>query len=98
MKQERDNAIALISFLVSERKILRSHIANLNRPDTPAQRLYARVGLHEGCPDFIVGAARTAYRKALHPDRKPERHRVEAERRFKEAEGAFEEIKRLRSR
>jgi hypothetical protein len=98
MKQERDNAIALISFLVSERKILRPHIANLNRPDTPAHRLYAKVGLHEGCPDFVLRVAQTAYRKALHPDGQPEQHRADAQRRFIEVEGVFEEIKRLRGR
>ncbi|MBM6583993.1 hypothetical protein ILT44_27720 [Microvirga sp. BT689] len=97
MREERDNAVALISFLTSERNTLRSYLANLQRPETPAQRLYAKVGLHEGCPEFVLQAARTAYRKALHPDGQPERHRVEAERRFVEAEGVFEEIKRLRS-
>lgn len=96
MKQERDNAIALISFLTAERKTLRSRIASLHRPNTPAHRLYAKVGLHEGCPDFVLQAARTAYRKALHPDRQSERHRADAQRRFIEAERVFEEIQRLR--
>lgn len=98
MKQERDNAIALVSFLTAERNTLRSHIATFHHPDTPARRLYAKVGLHEGCPDFVLRAARTAYRKALHPDGQPERHRADAQRRFIEAEGVFEEIKRLRGR
>jgi hypothetical protein len=98
MRQERDNAIALISFLTAERKTLRSHITNLHRPDPAPQRLYAKVGLHEACPDFVLRAARTAYRKALHPDGQPERHRADAQRRFIEAEGVFEEIKRLRGR
>jgi len=96
MKQERDNAIALISLLTSERTKLRSHIKNLNLPETPTQRLYRMVGLHEGCPDFLLQAARTAYRKALHPDGQPEWHRAEAERRFKQAEEVFAAIKRLR--
>jgi hypothetical protein len=98
MKQERDTAIALVSLLTSGRNVLRSHIANLHRPDPTPQRLYAKVGLHEGCPDFVLRAARTAYRKALHPDRQPERHRADAQRRFIEAEGMFEEIRRLRGR
>jgi hypothetical protein len=98
MQQERDNAIALISFLTAERKTLRSHITNLHRPDPTPQRLYAKVGLHEACPDFVLQAARTAYRKALHPDGQPERHRADAQRRFIEAEGVFEEIRRLRGR
>lgn len=97
MRQERDNAVALISFLTSERNTLRSHISNLRRPDTPTHRLYAKVGLREGCPDFVLRAARTAYRRALHPDGHPEQNRMEAERRFKEAEAVFEEIERLRA-
>lgn len=98
MREERDRAISLIQLLVSERKALRLTIANLQRPDTLTQRLYAKVGLHEGCPGFVLQTTRTAYRKALHPDGQPERHRAEAERRFKEAEAVFEEIMRLRSR
>jgi hypothetical protein len=96
--QERDNAIALISFLTSERNTLRSHIVNVPRPDTVTQRLHAKVGLHEGCPDFVLRAVRTAHRKVLHPDGQPEQNRAEAERRFKEAEGVFEEMRRLRGR
>lgn len=99
MKQERDAAIALISLLTSERKTLRSHLANLQKcPDAAIQRLFAKVGLHEDCPDFVLRAARMVYRKALHPDGQPERHRADAQRWFVEAEGVFEEIKRLRSR
>jgi hypothetical protein len=96
MKQERDNAIALISFLTAERKTLRSHITSLHRPDSAPRRLFAMVGLHEGCPDFVLRAARAAYRKALHPDGQAEQHRAEAERRFKEAEEIFHEIWRSR--
>lgn len=98
MREERDKAIALISLLTGERNALRSHMASLHRSNTPAHQSYAKVGLHEGCPDFVLQAARTAYRKALHPDGQPERHRADAQRRFIEAEGVFEEIRRLRGR
>lgn len=98
MREERDRAITLVQLLVSERKALRSHIATFHRSDTPTHRLYSMVGLREDCPDFVLQAARTAYRKALHPDGQPEQNRAEAQRRFVEAEGVFEEIKRLRSR
>jgi hypothetical protein len=98
MKEERDKAIALISLLTGERNALRSHMASLHRSNTPAHQVYAKVGLHEGCPDFVLQAARTAYRKALHPDGQPERHRAVAQRRFIEAEAVFEEIRRLRGR
>lgn len=99
MKQERDNAIALIGFLISERKALRSHVANLQKcPDTATQRLYARVGLHEDCPEFVVRAAQKAFRANFHPDGRPQNQRADAERRFKEAEPVFEKIMRLRTR
>ena len=58
--------------------------------------LYRRVGLDEDCPDFVVKAARTAYRKQLHPDTRPVHEKAEAERRFKEAEGVFDTIYALR--
>jgi hypothetical protein len=90
--------IAPFSFLTAEQKTPRAHIATFHHPDTPARRLYAKVGLHEGCPNFVLQAARTAYRKALHPDGQPERHRADARRRIIEAKGVFDEIRRLRGR
>jgi hypothetical protein len=59
--------------------------------------LYRRVGLDEACPDFVLKAVRTAYRRALHPDTRPDHEKAEAERRFKEAEAIFDEIARLRA-
>jgi len=54
--------------------------------------LLRSVGLDENCPDFVIKAVRTAYRKTFHPDTRPDHQKVEAERRFKEAEAVFEEI------
>ena len=59
--------------------------------------LYRRVGLDEACPDFVLKAVRTAYRRTLHPDTRPDHEKAEAERRFKEAEAVFDEIARLRA-
>jgi len=59
--------------------------------------LYRRVGLDEACPDFVLKAVRTAYRRTLHPDARPDHEKAEAERRFKEAEAVFDEIARLRA-
>jgi hypothetical protein len=59
--------------------------------------LYRRVGLDEACPDFVLKAVRTAYRRTLHPDTRPDHEKAEAERRFKEAETVFDEIARLRA-
>jgi len=62
------------------------------------QALYRRVGLSETCPEFVLDAAHRAYRKALHPDLQPPRQKVQAERRFKEAEATFADIRRHRKR
>jgi hypothetical protein len=58
--------------------------------------IFRRVGLDEGCPDFVLKAVRTAYRKQLHPDARPAHEKAEAERRFKEAEAVFDTIYVLR--
>jgi chromosome segregation ATPase len=58
--------------------------------------IFRRVGLDEKCPDFVMKAARKAYRVELHPDRRPDSQKAEAENRFKEAEAVFDEIYRLR--
>lgn len=59
-------------------------------------RLYRRVGLHGGCPDFLIIAARRAYRVALHPDQHLEHRKPEAEKRFVAAETTFEQIAQRR--
>jgi hypothetical protein len=72
----------------------RSHASQTHRSD--AQSPYRRVGLAEDCPDFVLKAVQKAYRANLHPDLKPAAQKSEAEKRFKQAEAAFEEIRRLR--
>lgn len=58
--------------------------------------IFRRVGLDADCPRWVAEAVRREYRKRLHPDTKPARQKMEAERRFKEAETVFDEIWRLR--
>lgn len=53
--------------------------------------LYRTVGLHERAPDWLVVAARRAYRANLHPDRHP-RHHEQAHDRFVRAEAIFDAI------
>jgi hypothetical protein len=72
----------------------RSHSSQTHRLD--AQSPYGRVGLREDCPDFVVKAVQKAYRVNLHPDLKPAAQKRDAEKRFKQAEAAFDEIWRLR--
>jgi hypothetical protein len=54
--------------------------------------IFRRVGLDEGAPEWLAVAVRRAYRKRLHPDAHPEGRKMEAERRFKEAEEVFDDI------
>lgn len=60
-------------------------------PD-PKAALCARVGLSAQAPDWLILAARRAYRVALHPDQHPPHRKQEAEHRFKLAESVFEAI------
>lgn len=57
---------------------------------------HVEVGLHQSAPDFLVRAARTAFRKAYHPDTKPENEKATAETTFKRSEAAFERLFRAR--
>lgn len=57
---------------------------------------HAAVGLHQSAPDFLVRAARTAFRKAHHPDTKPENEKPAAETMFKWKEAAFDHLFRMR--
>ena len=59
--------------------------------------VYRRVGLSPSAPDWLVQAARTAYRRRLHPDVHPPHHRPQAHDRYIRAEEAFERIGRLRA-
>jgi hypothetical protein len=63
-----------------------------NRPDP----LFRRMALNGGAPEWLAIAVRRAYRKRLHPDVHPLDRKVEAERRYKEAEHVFDEIWKLR--
>jgi hypothetical protein len=96
MKEERDAAISVISTLVAERARTKAHITSQSSPASQSELLYWNVGLHHRCPDFVVKAVQTAYRKSLHPDLHPSAERAEAERRFKDMEEVFDKIWRLR--
>lgn len=91
----RKKAEAEALSLRTEIEQLRSSPA-VEQPD-PSRSLYHKVGLSPGAPDWLVEAARRAYRGKLHPDRHPERLKEEAERRFKLAECVFDEIAASRS-
>lgn len=64
---------------------------------TELEALFASVGLHPSAPDFLLDAARRAYRKHYHPDMHssaPDDQKKEAEEIFKEMENIFDDIER----
>lgn len=63
----------------------------VSEPD-PKAVLYGQVGLNPAAPEWLILAARRAYRTQLHPDRHPAHRKREAERRFVLAEQVFAEI------
>ncbi|MER2268525.1 hypothetical protein [Methylobacterium oxalidis] len=82
-----------ITCLEGELAEARRRLAARPEADDP---LYRRVGLNEGCPDFVVVSARRAFRAALHPDRHPEARKPAAQARFVAAEEAFTAIYKRR--
>lgn len=101
-----NNYVAALEAMVAEAETqletLRAEVERLrsaaaaSEPD-PRRVLYGRVGLHADAPDWLILAARRAYRAKLHPDRHPEHHKREADLRFKLAEATFDEIAASRS-
>lgn len=87
---ERD---AQIASLAAELASARSNSGT--RQETDEKCAFRQVGLHPRAPEFLVKAARRAYRVALHPDRHP-RHREKAHQRYLDAETAFDRIAELR--
>jgi predicted nucleic acid-binding protein len=96
MKDERDAVISLVSTLIKERSRVRAYMVAQNCAAERSKSLYRKVGLDEHCPKHVLAAARRSFRVILHPDTHPAYKRGEAERRFKETEAIFDEIKRLR--
>jgi len=88
-------AEAQVETLRGEIERLRSAAA-ASEPD-PMTALYNKVGLVPGAPDWLILAARRAYRVALHPDGHPAHRKQEAGRRFQQAENVFEAIASSRS-
>lgn len=90
-----NEAEAEVQSLRAEIKQLRCAPA-VAQPD-PTEALYRRVGLSPGAPLWLVATAQRGFRQRLHPDCHPEHRKEEAERRFKMAEGVFDQIATSRS-
>lgn len=61
------------------------------RPHEP-DPLYRRVGLDRDCPDFVLKAARRAYRVTLHEDKHPPEHKRVAHEKLVAAEQVFDTL------
>lgn len=85
---------ARIAHLESE--LANAQAAIRRSANTTGDPVYRRVGLSPSAPNWLVQAARTAYRRRLHPDMHPPRHRQQAHDCYIRAEEAFERIERLR--
>ncbi len=97
--QEASEEILKITIELQETEGKLQKERNRKKPDPSAgtpNAVYRRVGLDEKCPDFVLKAVRTAYRRTLHPDTQPEARKAEATRRFQNSEAAFDEIYQLR--
>lgn len=60
------------------------------------ETLFAEVGLHPNAPDFVIEAARKAYRTHYHPDKYSSDDKGDAEEAFKEVDKIFDRIKELK--
>lgn len=88
---ERDARIVkLEADLIAAQPLTRS------RQEPDGDPAYRRVGLLPSAPDWLVQAARNAYRRRLHPDLHPPHHRQQAHDRYIQAEEAFERIAGIR--
>lgn len=93
---------AMVAEAETQAEALRAEVEQLraacpvSEPD-PKVALFRRVGLNPAAPEWLVLAARRAYRTQLHPDRHPPWAKEEAERRFKRAEATFDAITACRN-
>ncbi|MCJ2019513.1 hypothetical protein MKK84_19085 [Methylobacterium sp. E-065] len=100
LEAERDRYAAQLSrhethIVELKADLERARSVSAGRGDSEIDVVYRRVGLHPLAPDFLLAAARRAFRAALHPDRHPQ-HRDAAHDRFLQAEVTFKRIEELR--
>ncbi len=98
LQRDLDAARGVIAVLQAQKeeveRDLRAVRTTARKRSTDA--LYARVGLDQNAPDWLVTASRRAHRSYWHPDRHAGPGKAEAEREFKDVEGVFGQIYRQR--
>lgn len=72
---------------------LREHIISRSNAH---DKVWASIGLAPNAPDFLLRAARTAFRKWWHPDVHPPEERARATKQFQRHEGVFDQLFRQR--
>lgn len=92
MLAERDTRIKTL-----EADLTAARVSAGRTAERDGDPVYRRVGLSPSAPDWLVTAARTAYRRRLHPDVHPPHHRPQAHDKYIRAEEAFDRIGRLRA-
>lgn len=73
MLAERDTRIKTL-----EADLTAARVSAGRTAERDGDPVYRRVGLSPSAPDWLVKAARTAYRRRLHPDVHPPHHRPQA--------------------
>ena len=93
----QDMILALGAALAQARTRITALEEQLEAADAqPADPLFKQVGLVSTAPDFVLRAARRAFRGEFHPDRFPPDGKATAEAEFKRFEGVFDQIFALR--
>jgi len=86
--------------LESQLRVAEAELARVRADSGKGEEdLYAKVGLHRSCPDFLIKVAKRAFRKEFHPDALSDRPSAEqhaAQEKFKEFEQLFSRIEAMR--
>ena len=108
LQKALDEARALVATLEAKNQDLQCKLGEAEREIVrlragPSERgtagLYAKVGLHPGAPNFVITAARRAFRKHFHPDGRanvPDEEKKEAEEALKNFETIFDRLESFR--
>lgn len=93
---ERKQSAAHVAALAARLEDAERRLGKLETGRENGAALYAQVGLHPRCPDFVLAAARRAYRKAFHPDGRTGADADVAAERFREYEAIFDRLEQGR--
>ena len=93
---ERKLAQAQVAELTARLQAAEQKVGEAESRNGNGHRLYTEVGLHPGCPDFLLSAARRAFRKQFHPDGQEASAAAESAERFRQYEAIFDRLEQSR--